>query len=87
MRKAAEHSQIAELELIEEYAPDRINESESGGFTPLHYAALCDLDAAVSLLLSAGANVNHTDKYAGRTALYYASNARVGQLLIDSGGH
>ena len=86
MRKATEHSQIAELELIAEYAPDRINETDSGGFTPLHYAALCDQVAAVSFLLSVGANVNQTS-ISGQTPLYYASNARVEQLLIDSGGH
>ena len=77
---------IAELELVAEYAPDRINEADSIGQTPLHFAASFNQQAAVSCLLGAGANVNQTD-ISGRTALFVARNDRVRQLLIDAGGH
>ena len=88
MHTAAKDGKMAELELVAEYAPDRINETSSRhGNTPLHFAAGDGREAAVSLLLNAGANVNQTGEKYGRTPLYYASNARVKQLLIDAGGH
>jgi ankyrin repeat protein len=84
---AAKQGNMAELELVAEYAPGRINETTSfRGETPLHRAARYDQEAAVSFLLNARANVNQTTKN-GSTALSYASNARVRQLLIDAGGH
>ena len=93
MHGAAINGNMAELELVAEWAPDRINNeaTEFYGETPLHYAAHCEQEAAVSFLLSAGANVNQTDNN-GRTPLYSASNirasnTRVKQLLIDAGGH
>ena len=76
---------MAELKRVAEYAPDMINDASSG-MTPLHKAAHYDQEAAVSFLLNARANVNQTTKN-GSTALSYASNARVRQLLIDAGGH
>ena len=87
MHKAARYGKMAELELVTEWAPDRINEANSrNGFTPLHYAASCGPEAAVSFLLSVGANVNQTDIY-GQTPLSWARTAQVKQLLIDAGGH
>ena len=83
---AARGGNMAELQLVAEYAPDRINETNSKGYTPLHYAALNDQEAAVSFLLGAGANVNQTSN-SGSTPLYYARDAQVRQLLIDAGGH
>ena len=86
MHQAARDGNMAELELVAEYAPDRINEATSDGWTPLHCAADSGQEAAVSVLLGAGANVNQTTKY-GHTPLSYTSNTRVKQLLIDAGGH
>jgi ankyrin repeat protein len=83
---AARDGSMAKFELVAEYAPDRINETDSGGYTPLHRAAGCNQVAAVSFLLGAGANVNQTNN-SGRTALSFATNDRVRQLLIDAGGH
>ena len=77
---------MAELELVAEYAPERINEADSYGDTSLHTAAYYNQTAAVSFLLSAGANVNQTTKF-GNTPLSSAMDARVRQLLIDAGGH
>ena len=87
---------MAELELVAEYAPERINEVNSYGFTPLHNAVRScqDQEAAISFLLSAGANVNQTDN-SGNTPLAYAgwpgnadyAGTRESQLLIDAGGH
>ena len=85
MHAAAEHGKMAELELVAGYAPDRINETDSVGQTPLHFAAGFNQEA-VSFLLSAGANVNQTDKY-GNTALSMAITYQVKQLLRDAGGH
>ena len=86
MHHAARDGSMAKFELVAEYAPDRINETDSGGYTPLHCAALYDQEGAVSFLLSIGANVNQTNN-SGRTALSFATNDRVRQLLIDAGGH
>ena len=35
MHKAARDGNLAELELVAEYAPDRINETDRDGWTPL----------------------------------------------------
>ena len=83
---AAERGSIAELELVAEYAPDRINDANSGGYTPLHYAADYGGEAAVSFLLSVGANVNQTND-SGESVLSLTYNDRVRQLLIDAGAH
>ena len=80
---AAKQGNMAELELVAEYAPERINEARDGGWTPLHYAASMREDA-VSFLLSAGANVNQTDNN-GSTPLVcaaaYSQEAAVSFLL------
>ena len=102
MFSAAGNGNMAELELVAEYAPDRFNVVSRSGSTPLHCAAHYDQEAAVSFLLSAGANVNQTDN-SGETPLSYcgsttvaaqhrmeapiARNPRVRQLLFDAGGH
>ena len=86
MHGAAINGNMAELELVAEYAPDRINETDRDGFTPLHYAAHCNQETAVSFLLGAGANVNQTNKF-GKRPLSLTSNAQVKQLLRDAGGH
>ena len=91
VHQTAQYGEMAELELVAEYAPERINEANNVDWTPLHRAAITGhLDygqaAAVSFLLSAGANVNKTDNN-GRTPLSCTITARVKQLLIDAGGH
>ena len=90
---------LAELNLVIKLAPERINETDSSGRTSLQCAAQYDQEAAVSLLLSAKADVNKTDDF-GRTPLYYANviianviitewanDYEVKQLLRDAGGH
>ena len=119
MHDAAKYGRLAELKLVIELAPERINETNtsyntplhiaardgreaavtlllsakadvnktsSDGWTPLRWAACDGHEAAVSLLLSAKADVNATDSY-GKTPLYFAKGDRVGQLLVDAGGH
>ena len=64
MYLAAMSGNLAELNLVVEFAPERINEPNSDGRTPLHDVAQTGRrDAAVSLLLSAKADVNKTDNY------------------------
>jgi len=77
---------LAELKLVVEFAPERIHEPDNLGRTPLHWAAQNDQEAAVSLLLSAGADVNATDN-SNETPTARASGGRVKQLLRDAGGH
>ena len=52
---------LAQLNLVVEFVPERINETNRYGETPLHFAARNDQEAAVSLLLSAKAGVNKSD--------------------------
>ena len=86
MHMAASTGNLAELKLVIEFAPERINETDSDGLAPLHCAASWDQESAISLLLSAKADVNKTNYY-GQTPLDYAEGDRVKQLLIDAGGH
>merc|ERR1711957_1096783 len=59
---AAIDGNLAQLNLVAEFAPERINEASSvSTWTPLHCAAAFGQEAAVSLLLSAKADVNKTD--------------------------
>jgi ankyrin repeat protein/nucleoside phosphorylase len=61
------------------------NRRDSGGMTPLHYAALKGHDAVVRLLIGGKADVNAKDNY-GLTALYWAAlngHEAVVRLLID----
>ena len=84
MHDAAKYGRLAQLNLVIELAPERINETDSGVNTPLHWAARYDREVFVSLLLSAKADVNATTG-SGYTPLGYARGDRVRQLLIDAG--
>ena len=93
MHNAAYYGRLAELKLMIELAPERINETDSSGSSagydgtaPLHCAAQDGREAAVSLLLSAKADVNATTR-SGSTPLGYAKSDRMKQLLRDAGGH
>merc|ERR1712086_220878 len=81
---AAIDGNLAQLNLVVQFAPERIN--EANGDTPLHYAVGRGQEAAVSLLLSAKADVNKTNSY-GETPLDWAEGDRVKQLLRDAGGY
>ena len=93
--RAATDNNVAELNLVAEFAPKRLLEATDKGDTPLHCAAEnCDgnsgviTDDAVSLLLSCKADVNAANIY-GRTPLAVArdEDSRVKWLLTDAGGH
>ena len=87
MHEAAKTGNLARLNLVAKFAPERINAIDRGnGLAPLHYAVGRGQEAAVSLLLSAKADVNKTHRY-GSTPLGVANGDRVKQLLIDAGGH
>ena len=58
---AATNGNIAQLNLVIEFAPQRIDETNRYGETPLHYAVFSDQEAAISLLLSAKADVNKSE--------------------------
>jgi len=84
---AAIDGNLAQLNLVVQFAPERINEASSvSTWTPLLCAAAFGQEAAVSLLLSAKADVNKTDSD-GDTPLHWAKGDRVKQLLRDAGGY
>ena len=69
---AAANGNIAQLNLVVEFVPKRIDETNRYPETPLHWAARNDQEAAISLLLSAKADVNQPDSN-GKTPLHYAA--------------
>jgi len=84
---AAIDGNLAQLNLVVQFAPERINEASSvSTWTPLLCAAAFGQEAAVSLLLSAKADVNKADSD-GDTPLHWAKGDRVKQLLRDAGGY
>ena len=64
-----------------------VNATEADGTTALHWAARADDQAAVDLLLRAGANVNAVNRY-GVNALVLAAengNASMAEALLAAG--
>jgi len=86
VHSAAFKGDLAQLNLVIEFVPERIHETDNTGRTPLHSAAESGQVAAVSLLLSAKADVNATNS-SGYTPLGFAKSDRVKQLLRDAGGY
>ena len=84
MHEAAKTGNLAQLNLVAKFAPNRINQTGRIGETPLHSAARAGQEAAVSLLLSAKADVNKTNS-SGETPLRCAYGERLKQMLIDAG--
>merc|ERR1712166_947075 len=83
VHKAAETGNLAELNLVAEFAPERIDKADGKNYTPLHFAAQWSQEAAVILLLSAKADANkRTNSY--ETPLKLAQNRGVQQLLRDA---
>ena len=85
MHCAARAGDLEGLELIMQFAPNRINEATGYGETPLFLASWKSRQDAVGLLVNARAAVNQANK-AGHTPLYAAGNERVKQLLRTAGG-
>merc|ERR1740130_1347286 len=58
---AAQQNQVAEVRLVCQYAPEKVNDTDSAGFTALHTAASKNSLEAAQLLLGAGASVDAKD--------------------------
>ena len=72
VHRAADLGILAQLNLVVKFAPQRIDETNHYGETPLRIAARNYQEAAISLLLSAKADVNATNN-SGQTPLHYAA--------------
>lgn len=74
---------------LEEYgvAAVQVNESNARGLTALHWAVAGGRHAAVALLLKRNADVDLKDRSvrAGRTALHYAADCLMLELLLQAG--
>ncbi|KAF5650754.1 ankyrin protein [Fusarium sp. NRRL 52700] len=69
LHMAIENDQNSVIELL--LGLDLINSTDERGRTPLHLAIECANEEAVTILISAGANVNHSEAD-GRTPLFIA---------------
>merc|ERR1712086_920799 len=70
--EAAQQNQVAEMRLVCQYAPEKVNDKDSYGETALHWAASKDLLEVAKLLLGAGVSVDAKNNN-GSTALHYAA--------------
>jgi len=75
---AAEQNQVAEVRLVCQYAPERVNDTGWGGYTALHFAARYNFLEVAELLLGAGASVDVKTNY-GLTPLELAELVAEGQ--------
>jgi len=90
MIKAAKHGDVARIKELLKSNPTLIAAQDSDGSTPLHCAVWKGHDQAVALLLSAGADVNATNRneHWGTTPLHaaaHANHAAIASLLIAKG--
>lgn len=88
--KAAKHGDLVRLEKLLEIDSSLLNARDKDGSTPLHCAIWKGHQAAVALLLEAGADVNahNENDHWGTTPLHaaaHANQAAIAQLLIDGG--
>merc|ERR1712086_31811 len=84
---AARQNQVAEVRLVCQYAPEKVNDTDSVGNTALHYAACYNSPEMAQLLLGAGASVDAKDK-GGATALHlaaYYNFLEIAELLLGAG--
>jgi len=84
---AAEQSRVAEVRSVCQYAPEKVNDTDSVGNTALHYAACYNSPEMAQLLLGAGASVDAKDK-GGATALHlaaYYNFLEIAELLLGAG--
>jgi len=69
--KAASESRIADVQLVLQHAPEKVNDQDKYGFTALHKATSLNSLEVAELLVAANANVDIKSK-AGNTALQVA---------------
>src|SRR5262245_20865479 len=90
--KAAKHGDIPRITELLETDGSLIEARDKDGSTPLHCAIWKGHQAAVALLLEAGADVNahNENDHWGTTPLHAAAHANqsaIAQLLIDRGAN
>lgn len=90
--KAAKHGDLVRLEQLLEADRSLLGARDKDGSTPLHCAIWKGHQAAVALLLEAGADVNahNENDHWGTTPLHtaaHANQAAIAQLLIDRGAN
>ena len=88
--KAAKHGDVVSLEQLLKTDSSLVSARDKDGSTPLHCAIWKGHQAAVALLLEAGADVNahNENDHWGTTPLHaaaHANQAAIAQLLIDRG--
>lgn len=88
--KAAKHGDLVRLEQLLKTDSSLLGARDKDGSTPLHCAIWKGHQAAVALLLEAGADVNahNENDHWGTTPLHaaaHANQAAIAQLLIDGG--
>jgi len=83
---AAYYNQVAEVRLVCQYAPEKVNDRNLDGETALHWAAISNSLEVAQLILGAGASVDAKDND-GYTALHRAASnnsLEVAELLVGA---
>ncbi|MGD0092143.1 MAG: ankyrin repeat domain-containing protein [Planctomycetota bacterium] len=85
LHEAAEMGALDKVLAILKHHPEAVNEKDSSGCTPLHWAADTDRPDVVKALLAAHANVDAQNNI-GQTPLYWAAfdgHADIVKLLLE----
>jgi len=83
---AAEENRLADVQLVCQHAPEKVNDKDEFGFSALHKAAAYNSLAVAELLVQAKADVNVKDngEFSALHAAAYSNSLAVAELLVQA---